>query len=76
MNTVVVAADLAQNPEDEFIRALDEPSIGDGPLNFRIEPTLAEQQRAELLELLNEFAHVFTASFRAFDFSGTQNRFK
>lgn len=56
--SVIVCADLEENPEDENIRIIEDGSS----LTFNIEPTLDTDKRDELLAVLREFADVFRPS--------------
>jgi hypothetical protein len=59
ISSVVVSADTDENPEDDYMRVIEDDS---DTQKFQIEPTLSREQRDELLALLTEFSDVFRPS--------------
>jgi hypothetical protein len=59
-NSVVVACDSEQNPEDSFIKVIEDETQ-EMP-SFNIEPTLNDEERTKIQTVLNEFVDVFRPS--------------
>jgi hypothetical protein len=60
VNSVVVACDSEQNPEDSFIKVIEDETQ-EMP-SFNIEPTLNDEERTKIQTVLNEFVDVFRPS--------------